>query len=86
MLELYMEKEDKTYSFNDDLPYGELMSLGKSSDKDYSKKLVCALSYSPKLTIEDLDKIPSKTVLKMLVDVIQNYTADFTPAPKKKEE
>ena len=86
MLEILIEKTGMTYSFNDDLPYGMLTKLGDRKSEGYASRLVAALSYSPVLSVEDLDDLPSKTNLQLLTNVISHYTSDFIPAPKEKKE
>lgn len=74
------------HTFNDDLPYGELLNTGERTHELWGIKMVAALSHNPKLTIEAILAFPSKKVTDILATVLNNYSKDFPKPPKEKEE
>ena len=82
---LEIDIDGKGYSFKDDLPYGELVAMGDRDDPIWPLKMVAALSLSPKITLEVLKNTPSKTMTRVMAEVLNNYSKDF-PTPPKNEE
>ncbi len=80
---LEIEINGITHTFNKDLPYGELIKTGDRKHELWGAKMVAGLSNQPKLTMDIIDSLPSKSVIDLIAKVLTHYSEDFVTPPEK---